>query len=138
MSKSISQCHYCVVDQKLKACCSGIAGVTIHTVKPDTWRADYLFVESVGEPTTKAFCESAFEVSAGQKGVIRASRCTPLRDLFFDLYQSGDPLNVSGIELQRRGIHTMQCSKLHSSCVDSRHDTKISVPDVRCDVDAYC
>jgi hypothetical protein len=90
-------CHAgcCAEAQACVAAAVMVSGVTVHTVTPSVWRADYLYVDSVSQPTTTATCEAAFEVSAGTPGVVRAAKCKPFSELLFDLYGSGDPLNVS-------------------------------------------
>lgn len=71
------------------------AGAVIHTVGPSAWHADYNFVDTVDQPTSGFNCQAAFELSAGAASSVRKGSCTGFEQLFFGLYGSGDPLDVS-------------------------------------------
>ncbi|KAF6253147.1 PhoD-like phosphatase-domain-containing protein [Scenedesmus sp. NREL 46B-D3] len=92
-------------------------GAVYHTVTPRRWHADYSFVETAMEPTSSFECRDAFELAPGTAGRVTNATCTPRRQLFFDLYGAGDPLNgtanastaaVQGTELSSCSAETLQ------------------------------
>ena len=69
-------------------------GSIYHTASPQLWHADLSFVNTATEPVSDFDCEAAFELVPGSASELKNATCTPRAELFFDLYQQGDPLQV--------------------------------------------
>ena len=94
-------------------------GSIYHTVSPRLWHADLSFVSTANEPISAFDCQTAFELVPGSANELRNATCTPRPELFFDLYQQGDPLQV------RRGgggVEVVRCPPVmgSSSLLDDR------------------